>query len=211
MQRELKRVGCYDGEINAVWTASTKRAMKSFTDRVNASLPIEEPDSVLLALVQSHQDNVCGKPCPAGQGLSEAGRCLPNAILARNAAKGAARATAGAAHKGKLPEPPPAVVVSRSASTPTAAPATVAAVPSWTDPPPEGRMALAGPQTEGSPTPASPMSNAGVSVLPDPGAAGDAALQQGQPPPGTYRRASRSSDAKGAWARTFHKRRDSLF
>src|SRR5947207_1138662 len=96
LQRELKRVGCYDGEINATWTPSTRRAMKAFTDRVNATLPVEEPDYILLALVQSHQDNVCGKPCPAGQGLSEAGRCLPNAILARAATKGSARVSAGA-------------------------------------------------------------------------------------------------------------------
>ena len=44
--------------------------MKLFTDRVNATLPTDEPDSILLTMVRGYQDNVCGKPCPAGQGLS---------------------------------------------------------------------------------------------------------------------------------------------
>ena len=85
LQKELRRVGCYEGELNGAWTPSTRRAMKAFTDRVNATLPVEEPDAVLFAMVQGQQDRVCGKPCPAGQGISEDGRCLPNAILAKAA------------------------------------------------------------------------------------------------------------------------------
>jgi peptidoglycan hydrolase-like protein with peptidoglycan-binding domain len=59
LQSELKRVGCYDGEVNGVWTTSSRLAMKSFTDLVNAKLPIEKPDPILLALVQGHQERVC--------------------------------------------------------------------------------------------------------------------------------------------------------
>jgi hypothetical protein len=69
------------GELNGAWTPSTRRAMKAFTDRVNATLPVEEPDGILFAMVQGHQDRACGKPCPSSQSLSEDGRCLPNAIL----------------------------------------------------------------------------------------------------------------------------------
>ena len=83
LQKELRRVGCYEGELNGAWTPATRRAMKAYTDRLNASLPVEEPDAVLFSMVQGEQDRVCGKPCPAGQGLSEDGRCLPNAILAK--------------------------------------------------------------------------------------------------------------------------------
>jgi hypothetical protein len=60
LQRELKRVGCYSGEINGVWTTSSRMAMKTFTDQVNATLPIDNPDYVLLSLVQGHQGTVCG-------------------------------------------------------------------------------------------------------------------------------------------------------
>src|SRR5262245_28554531 len=38
LQRELKRVGCYHGEINGVRTASTRQAMKAFTELANARL-----------------------------------------------------------------------------------------------------------------------------------------------------------------------------
>ena len=87
LQKELRRVGCYDGELNGAWTTSTKQAMKLFMDRVNASLPTDEPDSILLTMVRGYQDRVCGKPCPAGQGLGGDGRCVPNAILVRAAPK----------------------------------------------------------------------------------------------------------------------------
>jgi hypothetical protein len=204
LQRELRRAGCYDGEINAVWTTSTRRAMKTFMDRVNASLPVEEPDSVLLALVQSHPDGVCAKPCPTGQGLSDVGRCVPAAMLARAAAKGAARHMAGIAPKGQVPQQP--AIGSWTTSTTVAAPATRME-------PPEGRMALAGPGTgDGALPPASAMPSAGVSVLAAPEGAGDAAARQyGEtaPPASERRRAPR--EAKGHWARSFLKRRDSLF
>ena len=75
-----------------VWTASTRRAMREFTDRVNAMLPIAEPDIILLTLVRAHAEKVCGVPCPAGQTLHTAGQCLPDALLALSGgAKAAAR------------------------------------------------------------------------------------------------------------------------
>jgi hypothetical protein len=83
LQKELKRVGCYAGELNGVWTTSTRQAMNVFTDRVNAKLPTEKPDSVLLALVQGYPNKVCGAPCPSDQSLSRTLQCTPNALLAR--------------------------------------------------------------------------------------------------------------------------------
>jgi hypothetical protein len=85
LQRELKRVGCYDGEINGVWAPSSKRAMGAFTDRVNATLPLDEPDYILLTLVQGHTAQACGKGCPTGQGMNESGKCIPRAVLAQTA------------------------------------------------------------------------------------------------------------------------------
>jgi hypothetical protein len=83
LQRELRRVGCYDGAINDSWTRATRTAMKTFTNRVNATLPIDKPDQILLALVQGYRESVCGVACPAGEGLAMDGRCQPNAVLAR--------------------------------------------------------------------------------------------------------------------------------
>jgi peptidoglycan hydrolase-like protein with peptidoglycan-binding domain len=156
LQKELRRVGCYDGELNGAWTPSTRRAMKAFTDRVNASLPIEEPDAVLFTMVASHRDTVCGKPCPAGQGIGEDGRCLPNAILAKAAKKAPPPATVA-----QLPKSDPAPAARRApaiaswsttvtAAAPVPLPA-VAAAPAVAPIPTEGRMGLAGPKEEPKP------------------------------------------------------------
>jgi hypothetical protein len=130
LQKELRRVGCYDGEINGGWTTSTKRAMKTFTERVNASLPVEEPDFVLLSLVQGQADKTCGRPCPAGEAAADGGRCVPAAVAttprkaAHNPGPGPTRDT-----------PQPAIGWS-TATTPSATA------------PLEGRMGLAGPDDE---------------------------------------------------------------
>ena len=87
LQTELKRVGCYGGDVTGNWTPSTKRAMGSFMDRVNATLPMDEPDYILLTLVQGHAEIACGGGCPAGQAIADNGRCVPNAVLARDARK----------------------------------------------------------------------------------------------------------------------------
>jgi hypothetical protein len=87
LQKELKRVGCYDGEISGAWTTSSRRAMRDFTDRVNAKLPIDQPDYILLRLVQGHGGKACGTACPAGQQDGPEGSCVPNAIAVQTAKK----------------------------------------------------------------------------------------------------------------------------
>jgi hypothetical protein len=87
LQRELRRVGCYDGALNESWTLATRTAMKAFTNRINASLPIDKPDQVLLALVQSYRERVCGVACPPGEDLAKDDRCLSHVVLARLATK----------------------------------------------------------------------------------------------------------------------------
>ncbi len=83
IQSELKRVGCYDGEVSGEWSPATRRAMKTFIDRVNAALPTDEPDHILRTMVQGHPGNACGKACPSGQTAATDGRCLPSAIVAQ--------------------------------------------------------------------------------------------------------------------------------
>jgi Putative peptidoglycan binding domain len=90
IQKELKRVGCYTGDVSGEWTPDTRRAMKAFIDRVNASLPIDEPDHILRTMVQGHPGSACGKACPAGQASATDGRCLPAAIVAQRAVPKAA-------------------------------------------------------------------------------------------------------------------------
>jgi hypothetical protein len=87
LQRELQRVGCYRGEITGAWNLATRRAMAAFMDRANATLPMNDPDYVLLALVQSHQEIACTAACPAGQVVADGGRCMPRAVVAQASKK----------------------------------------------------------------------------------------------------------------------------
>jgi hypothetical protein len=82
IQQQLKRVGCYWGRMDGSWGMGTKDAMKDFTNRVNAALPLDEPDYVQLTLIQSHGEKTCGA-CPAGQSLSASGRCVGLPITAQ--------------------------------------------------------------------------------------------------------------------------------
>jgi hypothetical protein len=82
IQQQLRRVGCYWGRMDGSWDSVTRDAMKEFTNRVNATLPLDEPDYVQLALIQSQSNEVCGA-CPAGQSLSASGRCIGLPITAQ--------------------------------------------------------------------------------------------------------------------------------
>lgn len=59
VQKELKRAGCYDGPINGAWSPSTRKAMGEFTGLVNARLPVDHPDPILLVLLETHDKVSC--------------------------------------------------------------------------------------------------------------------------------------------------------
>ncbi len=82
IQQELRRVGCYGGRLDGSWKNGLKTAMKEFTDRVNATLPLDQPDYIQLTLIQSQRDEVCGA-CPAGQSLAASGRCVGHPVMAQ--------------------------------------------------------------------------------------------------------------------------------
>lgn len=62
LQRELKRVGCYQGDVTGVWGSQSRQAMGAFTDAMKLRLPIDVPDEMLLKLVQGQGPKVCGGP-----------------------------------------------------------------------------------------------------------------------------------------------------
>lgn len=82
IQIELARVGCYSGAIDGDWSPDTRKAMKAFNDRVNATLPIAHPDYILLTLLQGHAAKACGTLCPPGQAEAADGVCTPRSVLA---------------------------------------------------------------------------------------------------------------------------------
>jgi hypothetical protein len=83
IQQQLKRLGCYYGRIDGSWGVGSKDAMRSFTERVNAELPIDEPDYLLLTLLQSHSGKVCGE-CPPGLAFNADGRCVAQPTVAQS-------------------------------------------------------------------------------------------------------------------------------
>jgi hypothetical protein len=59
LQKELTRAGCYVGGAHGSWDQHSKNAMKEFLDRVNARLPVDQPDPFLLALTRHTPGLVC--------------------------------------------------------------------------------------------------------------------------------------------------------
>jgi peptidoglycan hydrolase-like protein with peptidoglycan-binding domain len=168
LQKELRRVGCYDGEITGVWSSDTRRAMKAFIERMNARLPLEEPDPVLYTMVQGEREVVCGRPCSAGESLSADGRCAPAAILAKMNRKvtppGSAPGSAVVVTASKMnpQEKPPTLITGWSTTTTLAAPAPAMTSPHSESGTPliEGRMGLAGPNVGPAPAALPPRSRA---------------------------------------------------
>ena len=77
IQRELKRVGCYWGRVNGAWNNTTRSAMRTFNDRSNSALPIEQPDYLLLASLKSHAGTNCGEIEQPASTVAEKAETLP--------------------------------------------------------------------------------------------------------------------------------------
>lgn len=144
IQRELRRVGCYAGDVTGEWSPSTKQAMKTFIDRVNASLPIEEPDFILKALVQGHPGNACGTGCGPGQSMANDGRCMPSATVAQATKQRPPAAIAPAPRPQVAEAPAPRASTSTWETRVIQAPQEPAVLP-------PGRMAIGGPRGDAPP------------------------------------------------------------
>lgn len=84
IQTELKRVGCYRGDVDGTWGTASQRAMKDFNQRIKATLPTEQPDYILLTLLQGHSTLACGAHCPQGEVEAADGRCKSRALVAED-------------------------------------------------------------------------------------------------------------------------------
>jgi hypothetical protein len=90
LQTKLAGAQCYTGPVNGIWSPQSKDAMRRFTTAVNAQLPINEPDHILLSLIESNSTAVCSaietKPAdipalPVVQSASESSTTHPPAVL----------------------------------------------------------------------------------------------------------------------------------
>ncbi len=137
IQRKLKKRGCYWGRIDGSWGSGSKYAMQAFIDRINAALPVEEPDYVLLTLLQTNSNKTCDG-CRAGQTLTVGGSCVPQTIVADKQGKTGSGGQGGAEvlpwQQAGAPQP---------ASQPLLRPVGTTIV---TTAPLPGRMAIGGPR-----------------------------------------------------------------
>ncbi len=161
LQRELKRVGCYNGEINGIWTTSSRMAMKAFTDEVNASLPIDNPDYILLSLVQQRQGTVCNTtdvkaaPPPGDRAAQPGDKAAPPGEKSTTTVGSAVPAAAAAAAVGALaattPPAAPKADPKANAADDRPRPATTAPAPAETSP--KSAQPDKGPRAAGGPVP----------------------------------------------------------
>jgi hypothetical protein len=174
IQRQLKRVGCYYGKLNGSWGTASKYAMKDFMDRVNAALPIEQPDYVLLTLLQAQSGRTCGE-CPTGQMVTAGGRCVPQANYAQTQPPNAWPTTTTTAAAATAPDPLP--WKASESTQPLFKPVASSMISSEPLP---GRMAIGGP-TDLPPVDASnvAITDANGNPVPSGTAAGTAALAPG--------------------------------
>lgn len=136
IQKELARVGCYNGMLSSHWSPSARAGMKAFVEAVNARLPIDEPDDVLLTLVESHQTQVCGRTTVAAKTVDAGSTVVIAAPSAPYRVAGEAPPQPVDAPPSPAPEPQPVHPTPTEAAALTTTVATVAAVaPSPAAPP----------------------------------------------------------------------------
>ncbi len=143
IQRELARVGCFAGEVDGEWTATTRAAMTTFNETIRVQLPVTGPDYILLTLLQGHTTRACGSD-PAIHAKAPAPRPAP-------------RVTSPA-----RPEPAPVAIV----EVPRPAPVAVAQPKSTSMPKPEFPTAVAADQAQPAPSQIPTAAFAPVAPLP---------------------------------------------
>ena len=81
IQSELRRVGCYSGDVDGVWNERTRVAMRAFNTSVHVNLGIDKPDYILLTLLQGHSSKACSRSCDTA--AANGGACIDKSIEAR--------------------------------------------------------------------------------------------------------------------------------
>ena len=76
LQTQLRRVGCYRGAMDGNWSATTRRAMARFNDRINAQIDLDSVRPALLTLVETYGNRACGQACLPGTAPNAAGVCV---------------------------------------------------------------------------------------------------------------------------------------
>lgn len=86
LQMGLRRAHCYDGPINGVWSGRSRDAMDRFVELLNVRLPVEQPERLMLALIEANPNQRCtprdqAAPMPDAKGPgSTVPHVLPSSV-----------------------------------------------------------------------------------------------------------------------------------
>jgi hypothetical protein len=93
MQTELRRLGCYNGEVNGDWNDGSRRALENFNKHAGVKLDVKVASLDAVDVLRGKSTRVCplecergfkaqGEACvkiacPSGQVVNESGACQP--------------------------------------------------------------------------------------------------------------------------------------
>ena len=75
VQKELKRVGCDPGSVDAKWGANARSALADFARRTQVALAVEEPTMAALESLKNQRARVCPLECDDDE-VERDGRCV---------------------------------------------------------------------------------------------------------------------------------------
>jgi hypothetical protein len=76
IQAELKRVGCFPGEVDQTWTPKASEALARYLRATNKGLPSEGLTEVFLEQLKADPARACPSPCGEGQKIAADGKCV---------------------------------------------------------------------------------------------------------------------------------------
>jgi hypothetical protein len=224
VQTELRRLGCYAGDIDGAWGPASMQGLRAFMDEAGTTLPAGKPDYVTLTLLRGYTGRMCGDECPSGRRSPATGACLSGPTLATRTIRrtiehgqesGRSRGPAVAAARGDVSSAPTTSNASGWTTTTVETAPVLVRGPSVVSnprntPPLEGRMAVGGPTGTLSvvpPAPSPPLSTSS----PQTASTGHAADRSstGQHPSRAASRSNRNwaaSRRNTSWTATFFER-----
>jgi peptidoglycan hydrolase-like protein with peptidoglycan-binding domain len=75
LQTELKRVGCYFGEVDGTWGASSRGAVEAFVRTTGLTLKSAEPSAEVVNAVASQLVRICPLKCAPSE-IEQGGKCV---------------------------------------------------------------------------------------------------------------------------------------
>lgn len=121
LQSGLRRAGCYEGPVDGQWSRQSREAMARFVSGVNAQLPVERPEGVLLALLEANTNHTCASQRASAGTAVAATPTPPSPPVTSPPAAAAPRGTPAAP-----PAPPPVHSAEVKPQTPPTQPAPAA-------------------------------------------------------------------------------------